>query len=1259
MTAQIVSLKARDIAIGGSSISLISIILIAVGGGAIILSVVGVTFYVLHVRRKRRRRNLVPQIKAGQSILIKTPKNTNGIVDAKGMTPAMRMAADVRRISNEQQQSQWSHHDSTRASGERISAYRDNMIPPSAHARIMQTLPSTSSQYSFTSSSGPYPHSFEAMSTTYSSYSQQAGSYASVEMPPLPANSHHLIQKAQSQKAPSVKSIKVSRKPIYPDGEIQQEIQQEVQYLPQIPQPATLQQRPTPSLNTSLPVPQRSLSPNPAASIDGSESFTPVLDLGMEFGGHRSNQESPFELDNSVMEQSSWLASALDSAFNSDGPSFAEPPRRAPQVPKPVVHAPAGHASKASISSTKSHSKKASKSSRPPPPATGPPKKHEKPTTGGPSRVTVDYYTPYSRRTLYQEGMNENHHQAEEKVEVLAPAEGLPSDQSHETAAGRASVESANRAAALFSSMEPVLRSNDNSLDLSLDRSSFSQIDHTGSFSAIQDGNSTLHTSVVDGDQSRRSESSEGHKMPIPTMTFDHTTEQEMITSDLLSNSMQDKQPFSRNLPALSIPNDLIDECQAAISSDDKNVPLMNTFDNHGSQKTISNKPSFASSLRAKLSMSRSKSSNSAASSGGRNSPNATQGDELNIAESRSPQLGAMSGVSPALSSNSFMNGTPNSFVGPTETWNLSTDDIEMPQFVQRTSSSIEAERVPPTNLGLGLQSGSENTVEMLRPSNSLKRKGSNASKRSLKQKAMINRSHQRESAFSLERNSSVSSYGSSSHSHDLNRAFPWSKMQGPSSMKQEDTYDVIEEEHRQSNNSSPRFADAEPSSSTSADSIGYNVIAASSMDHTTNAIQTIQAHDQGQQQKWLNLNRNVQRDSVASSYCDTILSSDAGDAESAFDYENAQDQRAKLLQSIQKRQQAKQALKSHGRSSSRQMANKQSIREELEEQHGGFTSHSARLSIDVGHNASPTKVKSGNGLQALNIDMGESFSSGHGILTPPLTPYEKTIALPDLEVETVRNTIPDHARIKKQPSLTAEEQQAQRLSKLRPLSLAANQASHTNGAGAPVSPLPHLNQSSHRSNASRSSSAFGLSPSTSYGSAFGTGLQLSSINYATSPTRPLFSTASKRVSRAGSATGSINHHHGPMGVARSAGLSTQVSHASPNSILINTLPGLPDVENDSQASTPKASTFAAAQALRARPSLSSSNTPVMSNSPLNLTPSMMNAVQHSWLSAANIADGNAPSHSGMSVHRLSDSSFASNTSLLNRFPVTANAPMV
>ncbi|PWN36950.1 uncharacterized protein FA14DRAFT_152372 [Meira miltonrushii] len=1255
MTPEIVSLKARDIAIGGSSISLISIILIAVGGGAMILSVVGVTFYVLHVRRKRRRRNLIPQAKAGESILIKTPKTSiKGVVDGKGMTPAMRMAADVRRISNEQQ-NQWTHHDSTRSSGERVSAYRENMIPPSAHARIMHTLPSTSSQYSFTSSSGPYPHSSEGMSTTYSSYSQQAGSYASVEMPPLPANSHHMIQKAQSQptqKAPSVKSIRISRKPIYPDGEIQQEIQQEVQYLPQLPQPAALQQRPTPSLNTVLPVPQRSLSPNPAASIDGSESFTPVLDLGMEFGGQRSNQESPFEVDNSVMEQSSWLASALDSAFNSDGPSFEEPPRRAPQIPKPVVHAPAGHASKASISSTKSHSKKASKSSRPPPPATGPPKKHEKPTTGGPSRVTVDYYTPYSRRTLYQESANEVRQQTEEKVEVLAPAEVLPSDQTHETGAGRASVESAVRAAALFSSMEPVLRSNENSLDLSLDRSSFSQADHGGSFSAVQDGNSTIHTSVVDGDQSRRSGSSEGHKMPVPTMTFDHTTEQEMFPSDLRSNSMKDRQPFSRNLPALQIPSDLIDECQAAISSDDKNVPLMNTFDNTGLQKTISNKPSFASNLRAKLSMSRSKSSNSAASSGGRVSPNATQVEETGLVASRSPQLGAIPGVSPALSSNSFMDGTPNSFVGPTETWNLSTDDIEMPQFVQRSSSSIEAERSSPINPGLGLQSGSQKTVDVLRSSNSLKRKGSNASKRSLKQKAMINRNTQRESAFSLERNNSTSSYGSSSQSHEFNRAFPWSRMQGPSSTKQNDTYDVIEEEHRQSNNSSPRFADAEPSSSTSADSVGYNLIAASSMDHTTNAIQSIQAHDQGQQQKWLNLNRDVQRDSIASSYCDTILSSDNGDAESAFDYENAQDQRAKLLQSIQKRNQAKQALTGHGRSSSRQMANKQSIREELEEQQGGFTSHSARLSIDVGQNASLTKTKSGNELQALNIDMGESFLGGHGILTPPLTPYEKTIALPELEVEVKQKMIPDHARIKKQPTLTPEERQAERLSKLRPLSLAANQASHTSGAGVPVSPLPHLNQSSHRPNASRSSSAFGLSPSTSYGSAFGTGLQLSSISYTTSPTRPLFSTANKRVSRASSATGSINHHHGPMGVARSAGLSTQVSHASPSSILINSLPGLPDVENDSQASTPKVSSFAAAQALRARSRLSSS-----SNAQLSLTPSMINAAQQSWLSAANNRDGNATS--GMSVHRLSGSSFASNTSLLNRFPITANAPMV
>jgi hypothetical protein len=297
-------------------------------------------------------------------------------------------------------------------------------------------------------------------------------------------------------------------------------------------------------------------------------------------------------------------------------------------------------------------------------------------------------------------------------------------------------------------------------------------------------------------------------------------------------------------------------------------------------------------------------------------------------------------------------------------------------------------------------------------------------------------------------------------------------------------------------------------------------------------------------------------RDSMASSCCDTIASSVSGhsDLQSAYEDGNAQSQRAKLLQSVQARKQAKQGGMTTSTASNKPL---------------GFTSHSASLSIDVGSGPAAMghlKPKENFFGGLLDVNITDPFMSGDGILTPPLTPYQATVGLPEADVPTPvmqqaqmpvkPATPPPHARVRapaqSQSSPTPEQRQAERMSKLRPLSLAA---SHPQ-AGQPSGPGPRMNMArksvaSSRSNSVAHGAGGAVTASSSYASMAASnssgsgslnhqttlsvvrqsvvstqhgGIQLPSINY-------------KRVSRAGSVTSS-QAVHGPLGIVNSTGLS-------------------------------------------------------------------------------------------------------------------------
>lgn len=1194
------------------SLSVVSIALIAAGGAALALSVLIISVYFLHVRRARRRRL---EDKASDPMTAKVGQRAGVDAGLPVVTPAMRLVQSTREADIEAMR--------------RASAYRANMIQPMSLPQQVQMIPRQSFSSHHSSSTGPYPPSSSSGTQGISS-----GDYVQppsmARIPPLPADSQFRLQLARQEQlttAPA-KAVVVSTPsstPVHARDQnktrstVPSALIKGLGDLPQLSIPTNTNAASSTTLRSSPKdrIDPLSLSPNLARSDDGSESYTPVLDLGLEFDKTRAHS-SPFEIDHSVMEQSSWLASMLDSSFEGQA-SFKEPPRRAPPAParKSIVPPPACNP--------------------PTPPITVSTKMVEQPQTGRPARVTVDYYSPYRQRSLYQQNPQPSE---QEPIELISSTQHIyvPSVEQIAQAAARStgiqrnSVEPSLRAAALFSSMEPALRNEGHSLDMSASAHTTGMDSSTmqdRSFS--QDGNSTANTSVHDAEASRYSNSSDFKRIPIVPVDYIESSPELSIQSPVLRTGAL--RPATV-LPTLTTAGALIRECQEAIginSRDHSDVSLVKGEEKTATPATFtSSKSGFASNLRARMSMGRLKSTGSASSS----SPNLSQNSpRLASPPMLSPRLPMIEGLSPALSGLSAAEGTPNSFGPPTETWNVSTDDIAAPPFVRSSMLATDGQ-----TLGLGLRSGNDAgsmsriSVDPTHHKRTISKTSQSPQRLRRKPSRSSASTHVKQPSVNLDRNNSVSSYGSSRPSHERTQAFPWSRHMGPSAVQELHPYSPYVEE-LQNGATSPRFADADsPNASPPRfiTSAGHTTA-----DHSLGHV-TSQRCGLGEGQWTLDRSRTV-RDSIASSYCDTIRSSMTGnsDGNAAFDYENAQSQRAKLLQSVQKRQHAKQVEKP-GWHQPGQAAS-------------SFTSHSATLSAEMKEEHSSMRSNTAAMMdRRLDINVGAPFSAeGSGILTPPLTPFEKKVALPDLERATVvtDSVAPSHARRARPTqashagSTSENDRQAERLSKLRPLSLATLHNQPLSHSGVPNAPLPPL-QMSHRYNSSRNSSALGLSPSTSFGSALGVS------SGPISPTRPLFlaqynsSTAMKRTSRASSNNGSILQ--GPMGAINGPGLSTTVSPHMTTTTLIGVLPTLsaessPSFLPSSHTSTPKVTSAAPTVMSTRKPSFSTAT-----------APNMLSA-QQAWLATGAPSDGRASPSAGSA--RLSGSSFASHTSLLARFP--------
>ena len=291
-----------------------------------------------------------------------------------------------------------------------------------------------------------------------------------------------------------------------------------------------------------------------------------------------------------------------------------------------------------------------------------------------------------------------------------------------------------------------------------------------------------------------------------------------------------------------------------------------------------------------------------------------------------------------------------------------------------------------------------------------------------------------------------------------------------------------------------------------------------------------------------------AQKPSIASSYCDTISTCLTGTSEAfgMYDGDNAQDQRAKLLQTVQQNKIAR-------RKDGQQQRNSGS-------DHKSFFNHTARNSLLSQTQRPPSPATTSSGPTPtrkpthLTIRVGkEADLAGESVapltapLTPPLTPGERT---PKAMALTSSSSSPLLASAPlKDAKPTFEQERADRLSRLRPLSLAVSQqqTSHSVRFMAMASPSPvnkshSYNQSTSSYNSSSNATTAGpSSASSSNTSLFQAHVSPSRLSYCNTPSPSRATFQSKRLSRNGAA---------PLGV-----LPTLSADASPSFLMSNTTP--------------------------------------------------------------------------------------------------------
>ncbi|UZJ53359.1 hypothetical protein CBS101457_002679 [Exobasidium rhododendri] len=363
-----------------------------------------------------------------------------------------------------------------------------------------------------------------------------------------------------------------------------------------------------------------------------------------------------------------------------------------------------------------------------------------------------------------------------------------------------------------------------------------------------------------------------------------------------------------------------------------------------------------------------------------------------------------------------------------------------------------------------------------------------------------------------------------------------------------------------------------------------------------------------------LNRQHHGHKSSVASSYCDTISTCLTGASERMGDYDNgnAQNHRAKLLQSIQKN---KTAVRASLRSSGVNQVEK------------SFFSHSARVSAaslqTVVRSPPPvivaetsTAVMFGNAtaskkpsyltiqVQKERPHLEDASEPRTAPLTPPLTPGERTPTIASIK------PLLAEAALLEEEMLTAEQEKANRLAKLRPLSLANHQQQIYNFTTPTVrfnktSSSLHKSQSSSQSSSNHTSSTTAPSASSSNSSLFQAHASSNRLSFSTFSSHTKFPSAKRLSTRSGVA---------PIGV-----LPTLSAEGSPSFLTSSSTP------------TPRPSFAAANSAFFSSSSSSPRSTPRHNN--WHSTPSPR-------ISRASVNVGSVPYHSPLSVDTLASPYF-------------------
>lgn len=709
--------------------------------------------------------------------------------------------------------------------------------------------------------------------------------------------------------------------------------------------------------------------------------------------------------------------------------------------------------------------------------------KHELPTTGKPARVAPDYvpwFKQWKRPSASASNLSvfQSSAQAPKSLQASSTSNNGDENSYHVEHPGSLKPE-----LSFSESFENALNAANIFASSSHGHDEEPEPETSAEDSLLRNGSISYATAAT-SDQATASDKGAEQVPPLPDV-FEQTVKSS--TPELVNNPTNGRKRTSFSaLPSFRspyhhtlYPDSQEDDAFKATSSESLMVNLR--------QKETSERSGLAGSLAAKLSFSRlSETSNT--------SPRLSPGSWS--AKTNDNLRGIDTTPQKSTTGDSSIMDTPNSFGPPIETWNVSTTEVDSgTPFLRAPSAMSQA-----STLGLGLGLSENRSLSIASPTFSLD--GSSTTVRPSPATLLKELPEETDEVPEIATN------------QELSATKRISSPISPDTLVYTQTSPLLTQGLQlhsppPRNISTGRFADA-PETPALPDIEPVQPVAEA-------------RHSRDSTNKHWTLNQNVQdihRFSVtSSSYCESNISSFTGHSESIAPchLEDAQGQRSKLLQSIQRNQPAKKA-------------------DDGKEQHG-FTSHSARWSFGSANqtqaNLPSVGRKSSRRSSSKPAELALQKNRASGLPTPPLTPFEASFAAhlknqPEVKSSEKTDASDEEsfldeevhgevAAIEEEPttSPTPEERKADRLLRLRPLSLAQNQ--HT--------PSSSRN---HRSMNSQSSSGTGKATGTM--AASNSGSSLGSVLTAHSPTtarhfRLSTSSHNQRMSRASVAS------NGPLGV--------------------------------------------------------------------------------------------------------------------------------